>query len=163
MVMTVLMAFGAVGAVLPLLGRSNHTGRVRWAHLCMAIVMAAMVAFGMDSTIAMLASLALIVAALYVTTGISRPSPSGPCVVDLTCMAVLLLLMPSVHTHSTAEPAPAAPMHRHGPGLDPGLVVVALLAVWIGSTLYMFHRSHSGRRAAAGSLLMIIGMAPVAI
>ncbi|MCZ4520136.1 hypothetical protein O4220_16620 [Rhodococcus ruber] len=157
--MTVLMALGAVGAVLPLIGRGNHTGRVRWAHLCMAIVMAVMVVFGMDATIAIAASLALVIAALYVTG--DTPSPSGPCVVDLTCMAVLLLLVPSIHTHSATEATSAASMHRHGSGLDPMLALPVLLAAWIVLTLIMFHRNRSGRRAAAGSLLMIIGMAPV--
>ncbi|MFY2789278.1 hypothetical protein [Rhodococcus sp. MALMAid1271] len=163
MVMTVLMALGAVGAVLPLLGRRDHGGRVRWAHLVMAIVMAAMVVFGMDATIAIPASVALVVAALYVTGENSLRSPprrSGPCVVDLTCMAVLLLLVPSIHTHSAAEAGAANAVHRHGVGLDPGLVVPVLLVAWIGLTLSMFHRSRSGRRATAGSLLMIIGMAP---
>ncbi|WP_157226000.1 hypothetical protein [Rhodococcus sp. AW25M09] len=159
--MTVLMALGAVGAVLPLFGRRNHDGRVRWAHLCMGAVMAAMVVFGMNATIAIPASLVLIVAAVHVTAGITTPSSSGPCVVDLTCMAVLLLLTPSIHAHSVPDAVSAAPLHRHGAGLDPRLVVLALLAAWIGLTLNMFHRSHSGRRATAGSLLMIVGMAPV--
>jgi len=162
MVMTVLMAVGAVGAVLPLIGRRNHTGRVRWAHLCMGTVMAAMVVFGMDATMVIPASLALIIAALYVTGGISPPPQSGPCVVDLTCMAVLLLLTPSIHVHSVPEAVSAAQAHRHGVGLDPSLVVLALLATWVGLTLNMFHRSRSGRRAAAGSILMIVAMAPVA-
>lgn len=162
MVMTVLMAVGTVGAVLPLIGRRIHTGRVRWAHLCMGTVMAAMVVFGMDAAIAIPAGLALVMAALYVTGGISRPTQSGPCVVDLTCMAVLLLLTPSIHVHSVPEPISAAPVHRHGVGPDPGLVVLALLATWVALTLNMFYTSRSGRRAAAGSLLMIVAMAPVA-
>ncbi|MEH6792498.1 MAG: hypothetical protein V7694_00055 [Rhodococcus sp. (in: high G+C Gram-positive bacteria)] len=160
--MTVLMALGAVGAVLPLIGRRNHTGRVRWAHLCMGTVMAVMVVFGMDASIAIPASLVLIVAALYVTEGVSRPSQSGLCVVDLTCMAILLLLTPSIHVHSVPEAISAAPVHRHGVGLDPSLAVPALLVTWIGLTLNMFHQNRAGRRAVGGSILMIVAMAPVA-
>ncbi|OZC58052.1 hypothetical protein CH276_24190 [Rhodococcus sp. 06-470-2] len=162
MLMTGAMILGAIGAVLPVVGHRSRTGRIRVAHLCMGVVMLVMAMFGMDAAIAIPAGLALVVAALYVTGSISPTSPSGPCVVDLTCMAVLLLLMPSLHTHSATDAGSAAPMHRHGAGLDPRIAVLVLLVAWIALTITMLHRRRSERPVAAGSLLMIFGMAPVA-
>ena len=161
MVMTVLMALGAVGAVLPVIGRRNHTGRVRWAHLCMGTVMAAMVVFGMDPSVALISILVLVVAALHVTTDRPNKTRSIPCAVDLTCMAVLMMMLPTVHSHSHSEPQ-SSTRHQHGVEADPRIIAALVLVGWMAVTIYLLRTNPPGRRVTAGSALMILGMAPMA-
>lgn len=158
--MTVLMALGAVGAVLPLLGRGGHTGRVRWAHLCMGIVMAAMVTYGTDPSTALISVLALVAAAVHVTADRSNRTRSIPCAVDLTCMAVLLMMLPPMHSHT--EPR-ASTRHQHGVEVDPRIFAALLLVGWMAVTLHLLRTNPPGRRVTAGSALMILGMAPMAM
>ncbi|MEW1933818.1 DUF5134 domain-containing protein [Rhodococcus sp. NPDC079359] len=159
MVMTVLMALGAVGAVLPLLGRGKHTGRVRWAHLCMGIVMAAMVAFGTDPSMALISILALVAVAVHVTADVPNRTRSIPCAVDLTCMAVLLMMLPPMHSHAESQ---STTRHRHGVEADPRIIAALLLVGWMAVTIHLLRTNPPGRRVTAGSALMILGMAPMA-
>lgn len=158
MVMTVLMALGAVGAVLPLVGRRSHTGRVRWAHLCMGIVMAAMVVFGTDPAVALISILALVAAAVHVTADRPNSTRSIPCAVDLTCMGVLLMLLPSMHSHADSQ---VSIRHPHGVGADPRIFAALLLMGWMAVTIHLLRTNPPGRRVTAGSALMILGMAPM--
>ncbi|WP_143546768.1 DUF5134 domain-containing protein [Rhodococcus sp. 06-235-1A] len=157
--MTVLMALGAVGAVLPLIGRRNHTGRARWAHLCMGTVMAAMVAFGNDPSVALVSILALVAAAVHVTADRPNRTRSIPCAVDLTCMAVLLMMLPPTQAH--AEPQ-SSMRQQHGVEADPRIFAALLLAGWLAVTIHLLRTNPPGRRVTAGSALMILGMAPMA-
>ncbi|OZE81240.1 hypothetical protein CH305_10695 [Rhodococcus sp. 15-649-2-2] len=159
MVMTVLMALGAVGAVLPLLGRGSHTGRVRSAHLCMGTVMAAMVVFGTDPSMALISILALVAAAVHVTADRPNRTRSIPCAVDLTCMAVLLMMLPPTHSH--AEPQ-SSMRHQHGVEADPRIIAALLLVGWMAVTIHLLRTNPPGRRVTAGSALMVLGMAPMA-
>ena len=158
MVMTVLMTLGAVGAALPLLGRRDHTGRVRWAHLCMGTVMAAMVVFGTDPSVALISILALVAVAVHVTADRPNRTRSVPCAVDLTCMAVLLMMLPPMHSHADPQ---ASTRHRHGVEADPRIIAALLLVGWMAVTIHLLRTNPPGRRVTAGSALMILGMAPM--
>ncbi|WP_415972378.1 DUF5134 domain-containing protein [Rhodococcus sp. 077-4] len=158
--MTVLMALGAVGAVLPLIGRRNHTGRVRWAHLCMGTVMAAMVAFGTNPSVVLISIFALVAAAVHVTAHRPNRTRSIPCAVDLTCMAVLLMMLAPMHSHSEPQ---TATQHQHGTASDPRIAAVLLLMGWMAVTIQLLRKNPPGRRVTAGSALMILGMAPMVL
>ncbi|MGV8873710.1 MAG: DUF5134 domain-containing protein [Rhodococcus sp. (in: high G+C Gram-positive bacteria)] len=157
--MTVLMALGAVGAVLPLIGRRNHTGRVWWAHLCMGTVMAAMVVFGMDPSMALVSILVLVAAAVHVTADRQNRTRSVPCAVDLTCMAVLLMMLPPIHSHLESR---SSIRHHHGVA-DPRILAALLLVGWMAVTIHLLRTNPPGRRVTAGSALMILGMAPMSL
>jgi hypothetical protein len=92
-----------------------------------------------------------------------------PCAVDLTAMGVLLLLAPT----SAPAPAASAPVlsghHHGGAGISTGLLPLLVLVCWALLTLHLFRstprreRRSGVRTAAAGSALMILGMAPMAV
>ncbi|MFC0450531.1 DUF5134 domain-containing protein [Rhodococcus jostii] len=163
------MVVGAVGAVMPMWRAHGPDCRVRIAHGAMAVSMVAMMIPGAPAWIHLLEGGVLIALALFVTCETMHRRTAVPCAVDLTAMGVLLLLAP------TAAPMPAAsasvpPGHHHGgAGISTGWLPVAVLVCWALLALHLFRstppreRRSGVRTAAAGSALMILGMAPMAV
>ncbi|MFD6058859.1 DUF5134 domain-containing protein [Rhodococcus wratislaviensis] len=163
------MLVGAVGAVMPMWRAHGTDCRVRIAHGAMAVSMVAMMIPGAPAWIHLLEGGVLIALALFVTGETMHRRTAVPCAVDLTAMGVLLLLAP------TAAPMPAAsasvpPGHHHGgAGISTGWLPVVVLVCWALVALHLFRstppreRRSGVRTAAAGSALMILGMAPMAV
>ncbi|RZL82917.1 MAG: hypothetical protein EOP32_09565 [Rhodococcus sp. (in: high G+C Gram-positive bacteria)] len=163
------MLVGAVGAVMPMWRAHGTDCRVRIAHGAMAVSMVAMMIPGAPEWIHLLEGGVLIALALFVTGETMHRRTAVPCAVDLTAMGVLLLLAP------TAAPMPAAsasvpPGHHHGgAGISTGWLPVVVLVCWALLALHLFRstppreRRSGVRTAAAGSALMILGMAPMAV
>ncbi|AII08366.1 DUF5134 domain-containing protein [Rhodococcus opacus] len=163
------MLVGAVGAVMPMWRAHGTDCRVRIAHGAMAVSMVAMMIPGAPAWIHLLEGGVLIALALFVTGETMHRRTAVPCAVDLTAMGVLLLLAP------TAAPMPGAsasvpPGHHHGgAGIPTGWLPVVVLVCWALVALHLFRstppreRRSGVRTAAAGSALMILGMAPMAV
>ncbi|WP_370182325.1 hypothetical protein [Rhodococcus wratislaviensis] len=163
------MLVGAVGAVMPMWRAHGTDCRVRIAHGAMAVSMVAMMIPGAPAWIHLLEGGVLIALALFVTGETMHRRTAVPCAVDLTAMGVLLLLAP------TAAPMPAAsasvpPGHHHGgAGISTGWLPVVVLVCWALVAMHLFRstppreRRSGVRTAAAGSALMILGMAPMAV
>ncbi|MGW5147811.1 DUF5134 domain-containing protein [Rhodococcus koreensis] len=162
------MIVGAVGALVPMWRAHGTDCRVRIAHGAMAVSMVAMMLPGMPAGIHLLEGVVLIALAVFVTGETMHRRTAVPCAVDLTAMGVLLLLAPM----SAAAPAASAPApsghHHGGGGISTGWLPLVVLVCWALLTLYLFRstprRERSGvKTAAAGSALMILGMAPMAV
>ncbi|MFC9840925.1 DUF5134 domain-containing protein [Rhodococcus sp. NPDC127530] len=161
------MLVGAVGAVVPMWRAHGTDCRVRIAHGAMAVSMVAMMIPGVPAGIHLLEGAVLIALAVFVTGETMHRRTAVPCAVDLTAMGVLLLLAP------TSAPAPAAPVppghHHGGAGISTGWLPLLVLVCWALLTLHLFRstprreRRSGVRTAAAGSALMILGMAPMAV
>jgi hypothetical protein len=163
------MLVGAVGAVVPMWRAHGTDCRVRVAHGAMAVSMVAMMIPGLPAGIHLLEGAVLIGLAVFVTGETMHRRTAVPCAVDLTAMGVLLLLAP------TSAPTPAAsasvtPGHHHGgAGISAGWLPVVVLVCWALVALHLFRstppreRRSGVRTAAAGSALMILGMAPMAV
>ncbi|TQC43745.1 hypothetical protein EEB14_41185 [Rhodococcus sp. WS4] len=163
------MLVGAVGAVMPMWRAHGTDCRVRIAHGAMAVSMVAMMIPGAPAWIHLIEGCVLIALALFVTGETMHRRTAVPCAVDLTAMGVLLLLAP------TAAPMPVAsasvpPGHHHGgAGISTGWLPVVVLVCWALVALHLFRstppreRRSGVRTAAAGSALMILGMAPMAV
>ncbi|MFF1946277.1 hypothetical protein ACFVWF_29550 [Rhodococcus qingshengii] len=156
--MTILMAVGTAGAALPVVSRCALPSRVRTAHLAMVSTMAGMLIVGMSTWWAVLSSVVLVGAALYVTGEGQNLSRCVPCAVDLTAMAVLLLLMPATHGVGTN-----LSHSQHGIGVGSRGVAFLVLAGWAAFTLCRSLQRRVNGKSATGTALMIIGMASVAI
>jgi hypothetical protein len=163
------MFVGAVGAVMPMWRSHGTDCRVRIAHGAMAASMVAMMIPGVPDWIHLLEGGLLVALAVFVTGETMHRRTAIPCAVDLTAMGVLLLLAP------TAAPVPATPAsvpqghHHGGAGLSTGWLPVVILACWALIALHLFRSTPRPERrsgvttAAAGSALMILGMAPMAV
>jgi hypothetical protein len=135
----------------------------------MAASMVAMMIPGVPDWIHLLEGGLLVALALFVTGETMHRRTAIPCAVDLTAMGVLLLLAP------TAAPMPATPAsvpqghHHGGAGLSTGWLPVVILVCWALIALHLFRSTPRPERrsgvttAAAGSALMILGMAPMAV
>ncbi|QSE92528.1 hypothetical protein JWS13_29935 [Rhodococcus pseudokoreensis] len=162
------MFVGAVGALVPMWRSHGTDCRVRIAHGAMALSMVAMMIPGMPAGIHLLEGAVLIGLAVFVTGETMHRRTAIPCAVDLTAMGVLLLLAPmSAATPAASAPAPSG-HHHGGAGISTGWLPLVVLVCWALSTLYLFRstprRERSGvKTAAAGSALMILGMAPMAV
>ncbi|MFC9556768.1 hypothetical protein ACFTWF_38775 [Rhodococcus sp. NPDC056960] len=160
------MFVGAVGAVVPM-WRSHGTGcRVRIAHGAMAVFMVAMMIPGVPAGIHLLEGAVLIALAVFVTGESMHRRTAVPCAVDLTAMGVLLLLTPAPAPASAAVPVPSG-HHHGGAGISTGWVPLLMLVCWALLTLHLYRstprreRRSGVRTAAGGSVLMILGMAPM--
>ncbi|MFC9362255.1 DUF5134 domain-containing protein [Rhodococcus sp. NPDC057014] len=163
------MVVGAVGALVPMWRAHGTDCRVRIAHGAMAVSMVAMLIPGVPAGIHFLEGAVLIGLAVFVTGETMHRRTAVPCAVDLTAMGVLLLLAPT----SAPAPAGAAPApsghHHGGAGISTGWLPLAVLVCWALLTLYLFRstprreRRSGVKTAAAGSALMILGMAPMAV
>ena len=161
------MLVGAVGAMVPMWRAHGTDCRVRIAHGAMAVSMVAMMIPGLPAGIHLLEGAVLIALAVFVTGETMHRRTAVPCAVDLTAMGVLLLLAP------TSAPAPAASAssghHHGGAGISTGWLPLLVLVCWALLTLHLFRstprreRRSGVRTAAAGSALMILGMAPMAV
>ena len=161
------MLVGAVGAMVPMWRANGTDCRVRIAHGAMAVSMVAMMIPGLPAGIHLLEGAVLIALAVFVTGETMHRRTAVPCAVDLTAMGVLLLLAP------TSAPAPAASAssghHHGGAGISTGWLPLLVLVCWALLTLHLFRstprreRRSGVRAAAAGSALMILGMAPMAV
>lgn len=163
------MLVGAVGAVVPMWWAHGTDCRVRIAHGAMAVSMVVMMIPGLPAGIHLLEGAVLIGLAVFVTGETMHRRTAVPCAVDLTAMGVLLLLAPTSAPASTAS-APAPSGHRHGgAGISTSWLPVVVLVCWALVALHLFRstppreRRSGVRTAAAGSALMILGMAPMAI
>ncbi|MFD7009916.1 DUF5134 domain-containing protein [Rhodococcus jostii] len=163
------MLVGAVGAIVPMWRAHGTDCRVRIAHGAMAVSMVAMMIPGVPAGIHLLGGAVLIALAVFVTGETMHRRTAVPCAVDLTAMGVLLFLAPT----SAPAPAASAPVpsghHHGGAGFSTGLLPLLVLVCWALLTLHLFRstprreRRSGVRTAAAGSALMILGMAPMAV
>ncbi|MDH6288330.1 DUF5134 domain-containing protein [Rhodococcus sp. NM-2] len=161
------MLVGAVGAMVPMWRAHGTDCRVRIAHGSMAVSMVAMMIPGLPAGIHLLGGAVLIALAVFVTGETMHRRTAVPCAVDLTAMGVLLFLAP------TSAPAPAASApsghHHGGAGISTGWLPLLVLVCWALLTLHLFRstprreRRSGVRTATAGSALMILGMAPMAV
>ncbi|MFF2112676.1 hypothetical protein CJ179_46230 [Rhodococcus sp. ACS1] len=169
------MFVGAVGALVPMWRAHGTDCRVRIGHGAMAVSMVAMMIPGVPTGIHLLGGAVLIALAVFVTGETMHRRTAIPCAVDLTAMGVLLLLAP------TSAPAPAASApgpgpgqapsghHHGGAGISTGWLPLVVLVCWALLTLHLFRstprreRRSGVKTAAAGSALMILGMAPMAV
>ncbi|MFC9359584.1 DUF5134 domain-containing protein [Rhodococcus sp. NPDC057014] len=165
------MFVGAVGALVPMWRAHGSDCRVRIGHGAMAVSMVAMMIPAVPAGIHLLGGAVLIALAVFVTGETMHRRTAVPCAVDLTAMGVLLLLAPM------SAPAPAAPAaapgpsghHHGGAGISTGWLPLVVLVCWALLTLHLFRstprrdRRSGVKTAAAGSALMIVGMAPMVV
>jgi hypothetical protein len=165
------MLVGAVGAVVPMWRAHGTDCRVRIAHGAMAVSMVAMMIPGVPAGIHLLEGAVLIALAVFVTGETMHRRTAVPCAVDLTAMGVLLLLAPTsapAPVASASGPAPSG-HHHGGAGISTGWLPLLVLVCWALLTLHLFRstprreRRSGVKTAAAGSALMILGMAPMAV
>lgn len=165
------MFVGAVGALVPMWRAHGTDCRVQIGHGAMALSMVAMMIPGVPAGIHLLEGAVLIGLAVFVTGETMHRRTAIPCAVDLTAMGVLLLLAPMSATTpaASAASAPTPSGHHHGgAGISTGWLPLVVLVCWALSTLYLFRstprreRRSGVKTAAAGSALMILGMAPMA-
>lgn len=160
-VMNALMLIGAIGAGAGLLGEGAPTGRIRWAHLVMVVVMVAMLVAGM-SPMMLLASGMVLVATAWIVTGerVDR-RVALPCALDLTAMGVLFLMasVPSTPVGAIGS----APAHNHQSSSDPRLAIATVLVGWCALTVDLHRRRQfHDARSMAGTGAMMVGMLPLA-
>ncbi|SED03214.1 DUF5134 domain-containing protein [Rhodococcus koreensis] len=163
------MFIGAVGALVPMWRAHGTDCRVRIAHGAMALSMIAMMIPAVPAGIHLLGGAVLIALAVFVTGETMHRRTAVPCAVDLTAMGVLLLLAP-MSAPAAAASAPAPSGHHHGgAGISTGWLPLVVLVCWALLTLCLFRstprreRRSGVKTAAAGSALMILGMAPMAV
>jgi hypothetical protein len=156
-----LMAAGAVGAILPLVTQRAMSRAMTIAHGSMAVLMVLMVVTHVPQWIYLIAALGLLGQAFHMVGCTNGSRARRLCTVDLTAMGALLLAMPSSGTSGVSSLG-----HHHTASstqLPWGSAIV--LVCWFAATtlVAISDRPQARRGATIGSVLMILGMTPMAV
>ena len=156
-----LMVAGAVGAILPLVTHRAMSRSMAIAHCSMAVLMVIMVVTHVPQWAYLIAALGLLGQAFHMAGCTAGSRTERLCTVDLTAMGALLLSMPSSGTSVVSSLG-----HHHAASsaqLPWGASIV--LVCWLAATalVSVSDRRPSRRGAAIGSVLMILGMTPMAV
>ncbi|MDI9933210.1 hypothetical protein QM588_22570 [Rhodococcus sp. IEGM 1354] len=156
-----LMVVGAVGAFFPLVTQRAMSRSMTIAHCSMAGLMAVMVATHVPQWIYVVAALGLLGQAFHMAGCNAGNRTNRLCTVDLTAMGTLLLSMPSSGTSAVSSSG-----HHHAASSThlPWAPAV-VLACWLAAATLVAasHRRPSRGGVAIGSVLMILGMTPMAV
>lgn len=172
---------GLLGAALPLF--RPHSGRPRiWvAHLAMVAAMAAMfIPDGAGGWAGMGAGCILIALAMWITADTAERSSTFSCVTDLMAMALIMVFVSPTLLYADFRAAGSLSAHGHhaslysahqvatGPMSSFTWLGAAVLTCWAVIALYplLTRTGPIGRQAkitASSSILMLVGMAPMAV
>lgn len=156
-----IMGVGAVGAMLPLLLDRGMTRSMILAHASMAVLMIAMVFGDVPRWMHLMLGIVLFGQAFHLIERHRDLRSARFCAIDLTATAALLLSMRASGTPGTLHTA-----HQHGAsGNGTAWGSVLILVCWCLATLLVArsNRTTLSKGAVLGSLLMILGMAPMAV
>ncbi|MFI8568792.1 hypothetical protein ACIGGF_19770 [Rhodococcus sp. NPDC078407] len=159
-----LMSVGAVGAILPLVTQRAMARSMTIAHCSMAVLMVVMVVTHVPQWMYAIAALGLLSQAFQMVGCTAAGRARRLCTVDLTAMGALLLAMPSSGTSAVSSLPSLGHQHAaNSAGLPWGPVTV--LVCWLAATILVSISDcgPSRRRVAISSVLMIIGMTPMAV
>lgn len=156
-----LMAVGVVGALVPLVTLRAMSRPMTIAHGSMAALMTVMVVAHVPQWIYLIAALGLFGQAFHMVGCTAGRRTRRLCTIDLTAMGALLLSMPS----SGIAGVQSAGHHHAASSVQVPWGPSIVLVCWLLATALaaISDRGPAKRGALIGSVLMIVGMTPMAV